>query len=144
MRNHRAFEMTQERRDRLMAVGLTEWEYDVITQIQPEVLVNIYSVSQSGMTRRMKFYGLRSWEGQAQCINITHILADIMGDKIDKNGCIKVEGCGMDMVFHYLSSFNYRMAKLVEGQPLNVLIEGKKFGNVYDDYWLDAENCRRV
>lgn len=116
---------------------LSEWEIERLEYIRgKKIVVNIYSVSQSGMTRKMKFYIIdpNGYNGQPDLINITHIMAKIDGKKLDKNDCLTVQGCGMDMVFHELSNLNYKMARRDTGD----------MGTNYSTYFVDANNYRMV
>jgi hypothetical protein len=65
---------------------------------------NIYAiirrVSSTGMTRYMDFYVID--KGAMRCI--THRIADVLDWRIGKGDALIVTGCGMDMVFHTVSS----------------------------------------
>ena len=52
---------------------------------------------------------------------------------IDKGGLF-VEGCGMDMIFHVLSTLNYAAAQWEHGDNWREKIAGR----VYDDYLFDT------
>ena len=60
------------------------------------IIVNIVSVSSSGMSRRMRFY-IADKDGTIDWITCT--VGHLLGMKTDKNGCLLVRGCGMDMCF---------------------------------------------
>jgi len=76
-----------------------------------ELLVNIHSVSASGMSRKMSIYviaGVTFWktkEGkdykatQKDLVKLNWHLKKADFASLDKNGQIKVSGCGMDMAF---------------------------------------------
>ena len=64
-------------------------------------VVNVYSVSASGMSRQMKV-GI-VYKGQF--VNITHLVAKATKNKLTDNNTIRVGGCGMDMCFHLLQLF---------------------------------------
>lgn len=88
-----------------------------------KLLAIVNSVSRSGMSRRVEFYGIGQ-EKQYQkneltgdyevaskipCIDrIGWYMAKFCNwsYSVDKGG-ILVNGCGMDMIYHLLSSFNY-------------------------------------
>lgn len=52
--------------------------------------------SASGMTRRISLAIVH--EGKFRCIDV--LAADLMGDKVHRQGGIVVGGCGMDMGYH--------------------------------------------
>jgi hypothetical protein len=99
----------------------------------------INSVSRSGMTRRMEFYA----DGYNRIgWDISRII-DYPYD-MDKGG-LRVSGCGMDMVFHVLSSLNYAMAHLDTGKTLTELLKTKECGeHIYDKYFINANNYIRL
>lgn len=63
------------------------------------VICNIASVSSSGMSRRLSFveFGVKNKRGY-QCTFYAFLTA--LGYKVDNNNTFRVDGCGMDMVFH--------------------------------------------
>ena len=70
-----------------------------ITAIQDgRLITEVISVSRSGMSRSIM---VRAFEGDYEngyyrnFIGMFHTI----GEKVTKEGCIKVSGCGMDMVF---------------------------------------------
>jgi hypothetical protein len=102
-------------------------------------------VSKSGMQRVIDFYAITyNKERKALAIlSISHLIASVLDwryTNYDSRGVI-VNGCGMDMIFHTLSSLNYAMAQRIEGKPLSVLtgkggkLEGQR---IYDNYFFDA------
>lgn len=105
-----------------------------------KIIVNVASVSKSGMTRKMDFYiyddGL---------IKINHIISDIADYNCDKNGRIIVGGCGMDMIFSVLANFNYAMARFDTGKNIQELLKTRECGeNIYDKYFINANNYQMV
>lgn len=62
--------------------------------------VSVTSVSSSGLSRRMKISILTK---KGEMIDITNFTAKVLDWKINDKG-ILVNGCGMDMCFHTLSS----------------------------------------
>lgn len=99
----------------------------------------INSVSRSGMSRRMEFYA----DGYNR---VGYDIARIVdySYNIDKGG-LSVGGCGMDMVFHVLSSLNYAMAILDTGKTLTELLKTKECGeHIYDKYFCNANNYVRL
>lgn len=75
------------------------------------IVATVKSVSQSGMSRKIKF---------AAIVNnmlrpITHHICGLYGNKMTEDDCIRVRGCGMNMIFHTL---DYVAARLTEeGYP---------------------------
>jgi hypothetical protein len=63
------------------------------------VICNIVSVSSSGMSRRLSFveFGVKNKRGY-QCT--FYAFLNCLGYKVDNNNTFRVDGCGMDMVFH--------------------------------------------
>jgi len=94
------------------------------------ILAVVESVSKSGMSRRIKFYCVidndTAW--------LTPWIAKLLGYSYDQNGLV-VKGCGMDMVFHVLSTLNYKMAE-IEGK-YDVLRTNNE--RIYDKYFFDAD-----
>lgn len=83
--------------------NLNEFENEMLENLRDQkIYCIIKSVSKSGMTRRMVFYV----QFQNELYYLNDIIAKLTGYKIDKNGYLVVQGCGMDMVFHVLDSFN--------------------------------------
>lgn len=83
--------------------NLNEFENKMLENLRNQkIYCNIKSVSKSGMTRRMVFYV----QFQNELYYLNDIIAKLTSFKKDKNGYLIVKGCGMDMVFHVLYSFN--------------------------------------
>lgn len=104
-----------------------------------DIAVNITHVSKSGMQRRMRFY-------VNGFVNITWHIAVILDKSMDDRG-LKVDGCGMDMCFHVLSSLNYKMATLNTNRTLSALLDdpAKPCGErIYDDYMFDANHYKTL
>jgi hypothetical protein len=55
----------------------------------------VRSVSASGMSRTISLFVI---DGE-HFSDVTHSAAIVMGDKLAKNGALRVNGCGMDMCF---------------------------------------------
>lgn len=64
-------------------------------------IVNVASVSTSGMSRKMRFHIVRD----GAPVNVTYLFARILRANMTKDDCIRVSGCGMDMIHHALASF---------------------------------------
>lgn len=92
------------------------------------VVVNIKSVSRSGMTRKMDFYVLY----KNDLVRINGAIEDIAGYKLDKNGAVIVGGCGMDMVFSVLSNFNYAISTKIN----------KKMTKNYSTFFFNADHYK--
>ena len=110
---------------------LTEFENELLESLKGEkIYCVIKSVSNSGMTRRMVFYV----QLQNELYYLNDIIAKLTGFKIDKNGYLVVQGCGMDMVFEVLYLFNKDILyykKTVEGINLES-----------DATWCEPHNYR--
>lgn len=63
------------------------------------VICNIASVSSSGMSRRLSFleFGVKNKRGYQMTF---YSFLNCLGYKVDNNNTFRVDGCGMDMVFH--------------------------------------------
>ncbi len=68
----------------------------------------VTAVSQSGMSRRIKFFTIDTWtkynsDGNKQDLpyvrEVTHLVGRALGWSWNDRG-VQVSGCGMDMVFH--------------------------------------------
>ena len=119
---------------------LNEYDRELLEDVRGQkVYCNITRVSQSGMTRKMRFYAVSKKDSELR--DITYLISGIADYNTDKNHDLIVSGCGMDMVFSVLSNFNYSMARLDTGKNITVLLESKECGDrIYDKYFLDANN----
>ena len=70
---------------------------DLLSLVKPndKILINVESVSSSGMSRTMRFFIIKDNELR----DITGYVAIVAGYARDKNNFLKVSGCGMDMGF---------------------------------------------
>jgi hypothetical protein len=110
--------------------------YEALKQFKgKQVIANIEKVSASGMTRKMKFYFIDGKNDRLE--NVTSELCDLLDYKLDKNYCMVVGGCGMDMVFSVLSNLNYKMAELDNYKK-------KPNELVYDNYFIEAERYQLI
>lgn len=69
---------------------------------EERVICSIVSVSKSGMSRQMKFFECKKGKGtnRHHYLNFYSMFKSL-GESMNRdNGCIRVHGCGMDMVFH--------------------------------------------
>lgn len=61
-------------------------------------------VSRSGMQREISLFAVLTPD---DIRDVTHLAAAVMGDRVGKRHGIVVNGCGMDMGFHLVSSLSY-------------------------------------
>jgi len=79
------------------------------------VIVSIVSVSKSGMSRKMKFLAYQKHkDNDTGYYRQFNSMFEVLGWKI-KDYCLKVDGCGMDMVFHvnYSVMHNFKRIGLI-------------------------------
>lgn len=69
------------------------------------VIASIKSVAKSGMSRTIAFYMIEN----NQIIDITQVIAQVLGHTLQRDYTIRVRGCGMDMIFATLSAFASRI-----------------------------------
>ena len=106
-----------------------------------KIYATVKSVSRSGMSRRIEFYVVR----EGEIIRIGWYLSRVNGYKYDANVGMQVNGCGMDMIFHVISNFNYFAAQRDTGKTLTELMKTKECGErIYDDYFFDADSYGRL
>ena len=105
-----------------------------------EIAACVKSVSRSGMNRRIEFYA-------GKFDRIGWYLAQIGEYSYDPDKGMSVSGCGMDMIFHVISNFNYWAAQYDHKKTLAELtgkggkLEGQR---VYDSYFFDANQYKRL
>lgn len=58
-------------------------------------------VSKSGMSRNIKLYIVY----KGGIVRVTHIVAQALGRKLNRDLSLTVKGCGMDMVFDTINNF---------------------------------------
>jgi len=86
--------------------NLTDYEKKIVTHIKRNrdkgdlFIANIPHVSASGMSRHIKFAIIY----KGKFLNVTYLIAKILGKKLNRNDVITVQGCGMDMIFATLES----------------------------------------
>lgn len=75
------------------------------------VWAEIKHVSQSGMTRDIAFYiPVYAHDGKLSMRNITWIMSKLIDRRYnDKNGGIRVHGCGMDMAYDCIYNLSCRL-----------------------------------
>lgn len=101
-----------------------------------QVIACIQKVSKSGMTRKIDFFLINNgkyWPSDS-LININNWIEQVAGYSVDKNGCVIVSGCGMDIIFSVLSNFNYAISEI---------IDGKRTDN-YSSYFFDANHYQKI
>jgi len=121
--------MNQSQKEKLEA-------YEILKKYRGQKIgACIKSVSKSGMSRKIEFYS-------SNFDRIGYYIAKIIGYSYNvEKGGIKVDGCGMDMIFHVLSSLNYEMAKLDTGKSITELLKTGECGvRIYDNYFTDASH----
>jgi len=74
----------------------------------------ILSVSASGMSRKARFYAIRDSRGfhppEAPVpLNITGNIAQLLGWPHDGGDWIRLDGCGMDMLWHTVESVKFAL-----------------------------------
>lgn len=73
------------------------------------VYVKTETVAKSGMSRTVSVYVPVTSKGELFIKDISYFVAPITGQKIDKNGNIKLHGCGMDMHYWLVSELSREM-----------------------------------
>lgn len=80
----------------------TKSERDFVFTLDTKIYAKVEHVSRSGMSRTMSFYMIEDGE----LINITHVISQALDYKLNENSwTIRVQGCGMDMIFFVLNRF---------------------------------------
>jgi len=85
---------------------LTEWQQNHILAtykaiINGDIIADVVHVSNSGMSRRVKFYYIENNKIQRATDAIGYLLNKGLDYNLIDKG-LTVKGCGMDMVFHTL------------------------------------------
>jgi len=122
--------MSTKQKQKLTDLGLTEFDIQVLKVMKKNIYVKITSVSKSGMSRKMQFCTIH----KGKIVWCTYLIAQVLKEKMTKHDEIKVDGCGMDMIFHVLTNFNYAFSKI---------LTGKTTGN-YSKFWVNANNYGRI
>lgn len=105
-------ELTQMESDGLSYEVLGVWESDLVNYIleyRPEILTVMWSVSRSGMVRRVSAYVIKDND----IVNIEFLLEKMTHHKRDKDGNIVLHGCGMDMGFELVYNFSSNLFALI-------------------------------
>ncbi|KKS59078.1 MAG: hypothetical protein UV26_C0030G0010 [candidate division WWE3 bacterium GW2011_GWF2_42_42] len=119
--------MTKTQIDKLLGLDFSNWEIELLQAMRKNIAVNITSVSKSGMSRKMKFYTV----SKGKIVWCTFVMGKVLQMKLtERDEELTVNGCGMDMVFHILTNFNYRFSKILTGEQTKN----------YSQYWVDANS----
>ena len=70
-----------------------------------EVYTQVHSVAKSGMSRTMSLHVVID----GRICGITYSTAVALGENTQKDGTIRVHGCGMDMGFHIVYTLSRRL-----------------------------------
>lgn len=65
------------------------------------IIASVKSVAKSGMSRTIAFYMIEN----NKIVDITHVIAQVLGHTLQRDCTIRVKGCGMDMIAHTLDVF---------------------------------------
>lgn len=99
-------------RNRNLNPATREWES------APVVYTTVNSVSQSGMSRRIRCYTITDNENYGESgfsiYDITWLVARAIGYSMNDKG-LYVSGCGMDMGFHVVNSLSYALGDKLPG-----------------------------
>jgi hypothetical protein len=79
----------------------------------------VRTVARSGMSRTIDFY---AFPGDGERLYLSGYFADVMGIRRNREGALKVSGCGMDMIFgtiYQASSVVWRGTKVREVSKRN-------------------------
>ena len=90
-----------------------------------KIVASVASVSASGMSRKIKFGFVRK---TGEFVDITRIFAELYGAKVRSSySGFQVNGCGMDMIFHVLSSIFYTITPKSEWSKYNFFCRYERF-----------------
>lgn len=78
------------------------------------IYVKTETVAKSGMSRTVSVYVPVMDKGELFIKNISYFVAPITEQKLDKNGNIKLNGCGMDMHYWLVSELAREMGLTLE------------------------------
>jgi hypothetical protein len=85
---------------------LTDWQkqhikYTYNAILKGNIIAHIVSVNKTGMSRKIKFYYIRKNRIERATDAINFLLNEVIDYSVIDKG-LKVNGCGMDMIFHTL------------------------------------------
>lgn len=81
---------------------------------------NVKSVAKSGLSRKMELFVVEN----GSIIDITWLVATVLGDSVQSDGTIRVHGCGMDMGFDVV----YRLSRRLFPDGFKPRDAGKEYG----------------
>ena len=90
------------------------------------IVASVKHVSSSGMSRDIGFAMITS---QGHLFNMTYCMSLLAECKLNDNHSIRIGGCGMDMIFHALYSFNGNVISLLKDYNLITKADLKKDNN---------------
>lgn len=83
-----------------------DWSRRRVDKKGRQIYTKVTHVAKSGMSRSIECFVIEENEP----INITWAVARILGERVDqKNGGVRVSGCGMDMGFHIVNYLSYSL-----------------------------------
>lgn len=92
-----------------------EWDRRRVDKKGTTIYTKVTHVARSGMSRSIECFVIVDNEP----VNLTWAVARILGDPCDqKNGGVKVGGCGMDMGFHIVNYLSYSLHGHHNAHPL--------------------------
>lgn len=71
-----------------------------------KIYTRVMAVAKSGMSRTMKTYYVNRG---GEIVALNWYICLVMGEPMQKDGSIRVHGCGMDMGFHLVYSLSRRL-----------------------------------
>lgn len=74
------------------------------------IITSIVNVSASGMQRTVKLREISKANSYGYCLNTFYSFLKVLGYSLDKNGDIKLRGCGMDLIF----ALNYEICGIIK------------------------------
>ena len=63
------------------------------------IITSIVNVSASGMQRTVRLREIGKANSYGYCLNTFYSFLKVLGYSLDKNGDVKLRGCGMDLIF---------------------------------------------
>ena len=72
------------------------------------IIASVKSVSRDGMNRSIKFACIKN----NGLYYLTYNICKLLDEKITSDDCIRVNGCGMDMIFDTITRINRKIATL--------------------------------
>ena len=92
---------------------------------QARIIASVASVSASGMSRKVKYGFIRK---TGEIVDITRLFAKLYGAKVRSSySGFKVNGCGMDMIFHVMYCIFYTLTPKPEWNKYNDFCRYERF-----------------